>query len=138
LEKTWLYVMNGLYFLLSAFMLFMAIKYAFINEVLNGWFSVFLVGIIGTVSTFLSRPKRLTFQRMMITYALGLIIISGIVFVYLPSYTYEEAEAVIIDSTGENILKTDEPKTTIGYYVIYTNNGVYVFNAGNGDFAKRD
>lgn len=74
----------------------------------------------------------------MITYALGLIIVLGIVFVYFPSYTYEEAEAVIINATGEKILKSEEPKITIGNYLIYTNNGVYVFNAGSGDFAKRD
>ncbi|MEI4768082.1 hypothetical protein WAX74_00210 [Psychrobacillus sp. FJAT-51614] len=134
-----LFTMNIAYILLSLFMFLIARKYVFVDETVRSAVSTLTIGIIGIINTFFIDQKRLqkAFKRLLVIYTIGLITLTILFYMELPTYTYKEAVAKIESKTGEKMVKGKVAKQSIGHYIIETYGGTYIFNVDSGDFGKR-
>ncbi|TQR19409.1 hypothetical protein [Psychrobacillus vulpis] len=119
--------------------IFRATKYEFIDSTVSFVLGAVAIGITGSIYTLLhdeNKVKRI-FKRLMIVYVVSLMIFTAAFYSCLPTYTYKEAGAKIENETGEKKIETKEIKRSIGHYIIYTKDGIYLLNPNTGEFVKR-
>ena len=142
MTKRYLYLMSGIQTFLGIYLFFLSMKYAFVESVMSQCFLVIIVGLFmifsisrqGNESKLLIKKNNL----LLFGYPIILVISSILIFTSIPAYTYQEATQIIENQTGNKTNKPKDYKASNGLYYIYTNEGTYIFNPWDGNFALLD
>lgn len=141
MKKTILIALSTIHVIIAITIYFVGSKYEFTVQYMNTWIPNLFVSLLLLVAFIFSKESVKRIPNPLLTiYPIGLVLISSIVFFNLPNYTYEEAKEIVIKETSEKIdsSKEDEIKGQVGMYYIYTEANVYVFNAEDGTYSKRN
>lgn len=117
-------------------------EYANMIESSNAWLINGMISVSFLVAFSLSNPDQIKkiSNSLLIVYPIGLVLISFIIFYDLPNFTYKEAKEMVLLETAEEFdqTKENEIKGSLGMYYFYTKENVYIFNAVDGNYAKRE
>jgi len=125
---------------LAIIMCVVGAKFAFVHDVMDRWLSVLISGVAIACIILFSSQKYLgkIFTRFVIVYPICLIMLLILFITEIPQYSYPEAADLIEENTGEKIIDPKDSKGQLGYYHLYTNKDVFLFNSENGEFTKRE
>jgi len=139
-KKVILLTLAVLQIVLAIIMCVVGTKFAFVNDVMDRWLFVLISGVVLACILLFSNQKYLgkIFTRFVIVYPIGLIMLLLLFITDIPQYSYQEAADLIEVNTGEKIIEPKDSKGQLGYYYLYTNQDVFLFNSENGEFTKRE
>jgi len=134
----------GLHIIISVILFYIGRKYAFVSDDMDRWISNLILSLfIALFFIFITNDSiNKLFKSTVIVYPIYLLWTCILVLISIPTYSYKEAVELVKEKTGDetvgSINVSSDTKSQIGQYFIYINNGVYIFNAESGDFAKRE
>ncbi|MGB2993789.1 MAG: hypothetical protein WBB47_14245 [Paenisporosarcina sp.] len=140
MKKVILLTLAVLQIVLAIIMCVVGAKFAFVDDVMDRWLFVLISGVVLACILLFSNQEYLgkIFTRFVIVYPIGLIMLLILFIMDIPHYSYREAADLIEENTGEKIIEPKDSKGQLGYYYLYTNKDVFLFNSYNGEFTKRE